>query len=173
MQLAENLKLENCVYNRGVTDAMFRQVYSDETLPWANHTIPGVVYASEYDMGTINNAYYDTESYQLNPPPAWNSGWIYRNDGVDIQENSDTMNNNGYKVGFVDTEDWMKLTFKMILSMMFMCELHAMGLQVEIFILKQTVFAYRHHTTHQILEVGHHGRQELFRMSLCRKMTKN
>ena len=108
MQLAENLKLENCVYNRGVTDAMFRQVYSDETLPWANHTIPGVVYASEYDMGTINNAYYDTESYQLNPPPAWNSGWIYRNDGVDIQENSDTMNNNGYKVGFVDTEDWMQ-----------------------------------------------------------------
>ena len=87
---------------------MFRQVYSDETLPWSNHTIPGVVYASEYDMGTINNAYYDTESYQLNPPPAWNSGWIYRNDGVDIQENSDTMNNNGYKVGFVDTDDWMQ-----------------------------------------------------------------
>ena len=108
MQLAENLKLENCVYNRGVIDAMFRQVYSDETLPWTYQTIPGVIYASEYDLGTINNAYYDTESYQLNPPPAWNSGWIYRNDGVDIQENSDTMNNNGYKVGFVDTDDWMQ-----------------------------------------------------------------
>ena len=108
MQLAENLKLENCVYNRGVVDAMFRQINTDETLPWAYQSIPGVIYASEYDMGPINHAYFDTESYQLNPPPAWNSGWIYRNDGVDIQENSDTTNNNGYKVGFVDTDDWMQ-----------------------------------------------------------------
>jgi hypothetical protein len=61
-------------------------------------------------MGPLGVAYYDTESMQLNPPPAWNSGWTYRNDGVDIQVFSDFINSNGYCVGFVDTDDWMQYT---------------------------------------------------------------
>ena len=110
MQLATNLKAENCTYNRGVIDAMFRQVYDPTALPWKDHNIPGVIHASEYDMGPLGVAYYDTESMQLNPPPAWNSGWTYRNDGVDIQVFSDFINSNGYCVGFVDTDDWMQYT---------------------------------------------------------------
>ena len=110
MQLATNLKAENCTYNRGVIDAMFRQIYDPTALPWKEHTIPGIVHASEYDMGPLGVAYYDTESMQLNPPPAWNSGWTYRNDGVDVQAFSDFVNSNGYCVGWVDTDDWMQYT---------------------------------------------------------------
>ena len=108
MQLTADLKAENCTYNRGVIDAMFRQVYDPTALPWKEHNIPGVVHASEYDMGPLGVAYYDTESMQLNPPPAWNSGWTYRNDGVDVQSFTDFVNSNGYCVGFVDTDDWMQ-----------------------------------------------------------------
>ena len=61
-------------------------------------------------MGPLGIAYYDTESMQLNPPPAWNSGWTYRNDGVDVQLFTDFVNSNGYCVGFVDTDDWMQYT---------------------------------------------------------------
>ncbi|MFT5748246.1 MAG: endoglucanase, partial [Paraglaciecola sp.] len=34
MQLAEDLKVENCRYQKDVIDALFRQVYSDETIPY-------------------------------------------------------------------------------------------------------------------------------------------
>lgn len=110
MQLTTDLKAENCTYNRGVIDAMFRQINDTVALPWKDHYIPGVIHASEYDMGPIGVAYYDTESYQLNPPSSWNSGWTYRNDGVDIENFYDQVNDNGYKVGFIDTDDWMNYT---------------------------------------------------------------
>ena len=110
MQLTTDLKAENCTYNRGVIDAMFRQINDTIALPWKDHYIPGVIHASEYDMGPIGVAYYDTESYQLNPPSSWNSGWTYRNDGVDIENFYDQVNDNGYKVGFIDTDDWMNYT---------------------------------------------------------------
>ena len=110
MQLTTDLKAENCTYNRGVIDAMFRQIYDTTAVAWRDHVLPGVVHASEYDMGPLGVAYYDTESMQLNPPPAWNSGWTYRNDGVDIERLVDFVNSNGYMVGFVDTDDWMQYT---------------------------------------------------------------
>ena len=69
MQLTTDLKAENCTYNRGVIDAMFRQIYDTTAVAWRDHVLPGVVHASEYDMGPLGVAYYDTESMQLNPPP--------------------------------------------------------------------------------------------------------
>ena len=89
---------------------MFRQIYDTTAVAWRDHVLPGVIHASEYDMGPLGVAYYDTESMQLNPPPAWNSGWTYRNDGVDIERLIDFVNSNGYMVGFVDTDDWMQYT---------------------------------------------------------------
>ena len=110
LQLAENTKLQNCSFNRDVIDAMFRQVYEPTALPWKHHAVPGVIHASEYDLGPLGVAYWDTESMQLNPPTSWNSGWVYRNDGVDIEPTTDTTMSNGYKVGFIDTDDWMRYT---------------------------------------------------------------
>ncbi len=114
MQFAENLKIENCFFQKDVIDAMFRQVYSDETVPFNLQTIPGVVYASDFDMGRNGIAYYDTEAgnYELSTGEftPWNSGWSYRNDGVDVERSTDDVNSNGYNVGFMEGGEWMQYT---------------------------------------------------------------
>jgi len=114
MELANNTNSSNCIYNKDVPDVLIRQTNNSETIPYSNHTIPGVVHMSDFDLGRLNEAYFDqdyanygqsTGSFQ-----AWNNGWIYRNDGVDIQENSDDVNSNGYHVGFANKDEWMNYT---------------------------------------------------------------
>ena len=118
MQLAENLLVDNSRYRKDVPDAMIRQVQTDETKPYhgAPSEIPGVVYMADFDLGKNNFAYYDTNvaDYNLSTGEfqAWNSGWSYRNDGVDIEKNTDDINSNGFHVGFVNQGEWMKYTVK-------------------------------------------------------------
>ncbi len=111
MQITEGLKIENCIYQKDVIDAMFRQVYSTETIPYNTQDIPGVVYPTDFDMGVLGKAYYDTEvaNYQVTTGnyTSWNNGWAYRNDGVDIQASSDNVNSNGYNIGWLETGEWM------------------------------------------------------------------
>lgn len=111
MQITEGLKTENCIYQKDVIDAMFRQVYSTETIPYNTQDIPGVVYPTDFDMGVLGKAYFDTEvaNYQVTTGnyTSWNNGWAYRNDGVDIQASSDNVNSNGYNIGWLDTGEWM------------------------------------------------------------------
>ena len=112
MQLTEDLKMENCDFQPEVIDAMFRQVHSEETVPYTNHMIPGVVHATDYDMGIIGEAYFDEVSANYNVSTgeytSWNDGWAYRNDGVDIEFCSDDINSNGFNVGFTATDEWMQ-----------------------------------------------------------------
>lgn len=112
MQLAEGMKLENCVFHKDVIDAMFRQVYSDQPLPYRIQDIPGVVYPTEYDMGVIGSAYFDNEAANYHVSTghytSWNNGWIYRNDGVDIEPSEDNTNTNGYGIGWLATDEWMQ-----------------------------------------------------------------
>ncbi len=114
MQLTEDLKTENCRYQKDVIDAMFRQVNSDETLPFNIQSIPGVVYSTDYDLGVIGKAYHDVQSanylVSTGTYSAWNSGWTYRNDGVDIEACLDNTNSNGFNVGFLDAGEWMQYT---------------------------------------------------------------
>ncbi|NMM50394.1 cellulase family glycosylhydrolase [Marinigracilibium pacificum] len=90
MQLAEDLKMENNIINYDVIDAMFRQVRSNEVLPFKDHMKNGnVILAVDYDLGIIEKAYYDHNhaNYYISTGgdrQKWNSGGTYRNDGVDI-----------------------------------------------------------------------------------------
>lgn len=113
MEITEGLKTENCILQQDVIDAMFRQVRSDETVPYHQpHTIPGVIYATDFDMGVVGEAYYDkvVANYHVSTGnyTAWNNGWAYRNDGVDIEPCSDTLNTNGFHIGFTETDEWMQ-----------------------------------------------------------------
>ena len=114
MQLTEDLKAENTRYQKDVIDAMFRQVYSDETVPFADNNIPGIIYAADYDMGRIGIAYQDDDyanySVSTGNYTPWNNGWAYRNDGVDVEPTDDTINSNGYIVGFINEGEWMDYT---------------------------------------------------------------
>jgi len=112
MEITELLKIENCFFQKDVIDAMFRQVNSNETRPFKDHTIPGLVMATNYDMGVIGEAYFDVESanYQVSTGTftSWNNGWRYRNDGVDIDVCNDNINTNGYAVAWIDDGEWMQ-----------------------------------------------------------------
>jgi len=115
MQLAENTKIENTIYRKDVIDAMIRQVNSKTTLPFAPNHVPGVVHASDYDLGRHGKAYADTDTanYRVTTGTyaAWNNGWAYRNDGVDIQASSDTdALSNRYNVGWTQDGEWLQYT---------------------------------------------------------------
>ena len=114
MELANNSNSTNCDHQKDVPDAMIRQVATDASIPYSNHTIPGVVYMSDFDLGKNGLAYYDQDfaNYSLSTGSfqAWNDGWVYRNDAVDIQKSNDNVNNNGYHIGFVKKDEWMNYT---------------------------------------------------------------
>ncbi len=115
MDLAEKLKFENCGKQLNVVDAMFRQVQFDTSIPFDDdQQIPGIVHATDFDMGTVGAAYGDIQvaNYHVSSGnyTEWNSGWQYRNDGVDITFATDPVHSNGYKVSWLATDEWMKYT---------------------------------------------------------------
>jgi aryl-phospho-beta-D-glucosidase BglC (GH1 family) len=117
MKLADNLLIENCLYRKDIPDAMFRQTTTDETIPYSNRqTIPGTIFLSDYDLGKHNFAYYDTDvsdNRDNGEFRAWNRGWTYRNDGVDIESNNENSPfNNGKHIGFVYNGEWISYSIK-------------------------------------------------------------
>lgn len=108
-KLAENLKIENCILNNGVIDAMFRQTTTTQTIPFAYNYIPGKIYAVNYDMGQNNFAYKDNDYQNTGNNGVWNSGYQFRNDGVDIEKCND-VNTNGYSVGWINTGEYLNYT---------------------------------------------------------------
>lgn len=114
LQLTENYKMQNVSIKYDVIDAMFRQVYSAETKPFKKHSLPGKVFATEYDLGQMKQAYLDTDYQNLwvssGKHSEWNSGNQMRNDGVDITKCDDKITN-GYNVGFIQNGEWLQYTF--------------------------------------------------------------
>ena len=112
LRMADNLKFENCIFQKDVIDAMMRQPNDNSTLPFTDNNIPGIVYASDYDMGKLSYAYSDVDYENSGgSQTSWNSGWSYRNDGVDIESCID-LPTNGFNVGWINTGEWLNYTVK-------------------------------------------------------------
>lgn len=116
MQFTEDIKLENNIYHKDVVDAMIRQPHSMETIPFKDHIISStsntIIYATDYDLGRAGIAYHDAESANTTGNAgglAWNQGYSYRNDGVDIEACEDE-ETNGYNVGWTETGEWIQYT---------------------------------------------------------------
>ena len=111
MQLAANYKLENTVIKQDVIDAMFRQVQTTETKKFARHSLPGKIFATEYDLGQNGYAYLDTDviNYDGTKFTKWNKGGVMRNDGVDIEVCTDGITN-GFQVAFIEKGEWLQYT---------------------------------------------------------------
>ena len=113
MQLTEDLKISNAIIRKDVIDAMFRQVQTTMTLPFKKNHIKheSVIHAVDYDLGRIGHAYYDKDSgnywVSTNERTEWNKGWLYRNDGVDIEACPDSATN-GYAVGWIEDGEWLQ-----------------------------------------------------------------
>lgn len=108
------LLIENCVFQKDVVDALIRQPQSTDIIPFAENQVPGIVHATNYDLGQILFAYSDTE-YENLGGGTWNNGWSYRNDGVDIEACSD-FSSNGFNVGWIETGEWLKYTINVTQS---------------------------------------------------------
>lgn len=113
MQLAENLKLENCTVQTEVLRSIFTQPGNRNTEPFSDHVVPGKLYTANYDMGMNGYAYSDQawEDVRLTTgtSTAWNNGWTFRNNGVDIEATADPQSN-GYTVGWFNRGEWLKYT---------------------------------------------------------------
>ncbi|PLX14498.1 MAG: glycosyl hydrolase, partial [Marinilabiliales bacterium] len=114
MELALNTNSANCHYRKDVHDAQIRQIQTDEIIPFRENNIPGILYMPDYDLGKLNHAYYDIDNVNYSQSTgffeAWNSGWEYRNDGVDIEPNNDPVNSNGFHIGFIAKDEWTNYT---------------------------------------------------------------
>lgn len=119
MQLAENYKMENVTIKPDVIDAMFRQVQTDTTIAYKTHVIPGIIYVSEYDLGTNGHAYSDDDfiNYRVDTgiQGDWNKGGVMRNDGVDIQVCHDEKTN-GYEVFDIKDNEWLMFNVNTVQS---------------------------------------------------------
>ncbi len=113
-QLTEDIKLENSFFHKDIIDALFRQPFSSKTKQFNDNEIPGKIYASDFDLGIMGEAYYDAgaEANYGGEFAPWNNGWAYRNDNVDIQDNKDSLSN-GYNVGWIERDEWMKYSFSL------------------------------------------------------------
>ncbi|WP_348810359.1 cellulase family glycosylhydrolase [Flavobacterium maritimum] len=111
MQIAENYKMEHLTIRYDVIDAMFRQVQTNDTKKYKNHTLPGKVYATEYDLGQNGFAYSDKDiaNYDGTKFTKWNKGGAMRNDGVDIESCNDKKTN-GFHVAFIEDGEWLQYT---------------------------------------------------------------
>ena len=128
MEQAEMLKLSNCIIRRDVLDAMFRQAQGDKSpKPFKKHSAPGTIYAVDYDLGGNNRAYFDTDSanYKVSTTvfTAWNNGYAYRNDAVDIEACKDAAGTNGYSVGWTNDKEWMVYTVEVDSSALYQFDL--------------------------------------------------
>ncbi len=109
MSLTDNLQTKNCVYRPGIIPALFDPEFGTTHKPLKQLTIPGKIYAADYDLGGQGVAYLDAdwEKYYWEGDLPWNRGYQYRNDGVDIEEDETGIPN----VGWTESGEWMKYTF--------------------------------------------------------------
>ena len=114
MELAIHTRNENNIVHRDVVDAMIRQPFNYTSQPFKkNIIVPGaVIQAVDYDLGRNGIAYYDmdTANYRISTgkPSMGNYGGMYRNDGVDIFQ--DTSDPGKYYVGKIETGEWLQYT---------------------------------------------------------------
>lgn len=117
---AQAANFTNCLLHPEIVDSLMRPGangnstgFSQATLPYKSGvTIPGKIFAVDYDMGDTNLAYADTVSDdEANQGPggtAWNSGYFGRDDGVDETSCDDP--GTLLKVGWNDAGEWQRHT---------------------------------------------------------------
>ncbi len=106
MQCATNLQTALCDFDPGWFDALLSPTFNSQGYPFVTHTLPCVINSVEYDVGNQGVAYSDTD-YKNEGSGYYNSGWVFRNDGVDI---TTTTEGCGYKIAWINSGEWTRYT---------------------------------------------------------------
>ncbi len=112
-QMTQNLALANCEPHPDVLKSLFDPAFGTESKPFKTLSVPGIVRAVDYDLGTQGIAYSDAEYKNeggLNVTP-YNQGWQFRNDGVDIERCQDASGAQ-YNVGWTAAGEWLNYTVR-------------------------------------------------------------
>ena len=113
---AEAQKISRCIVRTDYVDALLRRPFNDDCIPFASCKTGDYIFAANYDMGPQGKAYWDTDdaSYQYSGEDytAWQRGWTYRNDGVDLYDNPDDTRNCGCYVGETKDGEWLQYTIE-------------------------------------------------------------
>lgn len=130
MQWAENHKIENCKVQYDVIDALIRQPHTNKVIPFKQNSLNEPIFFSNFDLGKNGFAYKDNDvAHYGGDWTAWNTGWEFRNDGVDIQKCEDLNDlTNGYNVGWTENGEWMQYSLKSDSTAIYKLEVrHASG----------------------------------------------
>jgi hypothetical protein len=121
MEFAKSTNIHSNIIHRDVIDALFRQPYSDKAIPFKQNIISekeSLINAADYDLGKNNIAYFDkdTGNYYISSGGrnAGNKGYTYRNDGVDIYE--DSLAKKTYYVSNIEDSEWVQYTLDVTLT---------------------------------------------------------
>ena len=107
---ANSLKIENCITRPGVIASLTDPEYGEISKPYTTHSIPGTIPAAYYDIGARGLSYSDSD-YWNDGDGGYNDGWVFRNDGVDV-EGSDDDPNIPYTVGWTEAGEWLGYTIE-------------------------------------------------------------
>lgn len=113
LDMAENIKLENCT---PFPDVSFSYIFASHniTKPYKNVSTSDIINASDYDLGAYNDTWYDLDyintSGSSKPETNHNSGYSYRNDGVDIYPSTNSLLPNGHYIGSINNGEWVVYT---------------------------------------------------------------
>lgn len=113
VSMAKSLHFDSCRVNKDLIRSLIDNTYDQTRVSYSDFTPPGILPATDYDIGNNKIAYFD---YQVEDPnkfspetKSWNNGWSYRNDGVDI--GTVYINNQkNYYVGWIEDGEWMNYT---------------------------------------------------------------
>jgi hypothetical protein len=117
LELAVYAKTENNIFHKDVIDALFRQPFSSEAIPYHHFHLKDslMINAVDYDLGRNGVAYYDMDTANYRTSGAGgtgNRGRVYRNDGVDIYK--DSLKYNRYYIGNIENGEWMQYTINVL-----------------------------------------------------------
>jgi len=113
LDMVERIKLANCTQ---FPDVSFAYIYASHniTRPYKDVSISDIINASDYDLGTYNDTWNDVDYINTTgsskPESYQNSGFSYRNDGVDIYPTTNPLLPNGHYVGNIKDGEWLVYT---------------------------------------------------------------
>jgi endoglucanase len=106
MEMANLASTTNASFEPGYYASLLDPAFGTAASAFVDAVIPGTIYAANYDIGNQGVSYSDTryKNEENWNGDAWNYGWSYRNDGVDIYKSA----SEGHFVGSTADGEWLR-----------------------------------------------------------------
>lgn len=112
---AQAQNITKCSQQLDYIDALFHLGFRKPVKPFKEVAVGDYVYCADYDFGDVGQAYWDKDYVDYHSSEDgkyinWNTGWAYRNDGVDLYDSPNDTRSCGYYVGQTADGEWLQYT---------------------------------------------------------------